>query len=69
MNIEKFALCLRELGINNLNFENRKKLCNLAYLLTMFDVDVDLPLDSFKWYLHGVYNPEITKLLVSCVKR
>ena len=62
MNTLKFALCLRELGIKNLNFSNRKKLANLAYLLIVFDVDIGLPSKSFRWYLHGVYNLEISEL-------
>jgi len=66
MNAVKFALCLKKLGITKLDFHNRKKLCNLAYLLTVvFGVNVGLPLDSFKWYLHGICNKEIATLLVS----
>lgn len=69
MNALKFARCLRELGITNLEFNNRKKLCNLAYLLTMFGVDLGLPLSSFKWYLHGIYNAEVTELIHTLKKQ
>ena len=65
MNVAKFALCLKKLGITKLDFHNRKKLCNLAYLLTVvFGVELGLPLKSFKWYLHGIYNREVTELLL-----
>jgi len=63
MNVAKFASCLKELGITDLGFHNRKKLCKLAYLLTVFGVDLGLPLKSFRWYLHGIYNPEISELM------
>ena len=65
LNVVKFAQCLRELGIEKLDFHNRKKLKNLAYLLTVFGVNIGLPLKSFRWYLHGIYNKEITALIVS----
>jgi len=69
VNAIKFAQCLRLLGFTDLNFNARKKLCNIAYLLTVvFGVDIGLPLDSFKWYLHGVYNKEIAALIVSIVE-
>jgi len=60
LKVVKFAQCLRTLGITDLSFHNRKKLCNLAYLLTVFGVELGLPLKSFKWYLHGIYNQEVT---------
>ena len=64
LQVVKFAQCLRALGITDLSFHNRKKLCNLAYLLTVFSVELGLPLKSFKWYLHGIYNREVTELLL-----
>lgn len=67
MNVVKFALCLKELGVTKLDFSNRKKLCNLAYLLTVFGVDIGVPLESFKWYLHGLYGPRVTKLIFSLI--
>lgn len=69
LNVVKFAQCLKELGIKNLDFHNRKKLKNLAYLLTVFGVDLGLPLKSFRWYLHGIYNKEITVLIVNVGER
>ena len=69
MDIKKFALCLKELGIKKLDFHNRKKLKNLAYLLTVFGVDIGLPLKSFRWYLHGVYNPEVAELIVAIAEK
>lgn len=68
LNVVKFVLCLRELGIKDLGFNTRKKLCNLAYLLTLFGVDIGLPLSSFKWYLHSVYHPEVTELNFQIIK-
>ena len=63
IDVAKLALCLKELGVTKLDFHARKKLCKLAYLLTVFGVDIGLPLDSFRWYLHGINHPEISKLL------
>ena len=65
MNVGKFRSCLKKLGISDLSvFANRKKLHNIAYLLQeVFRIDLGLP--PFRWYMHGIYNPQIR---VTCVK-
>jgi len=52
-NLKKFALCLKELGITENTFRNRKRLTPIAYLMQqVFHIDLGL---EFGWYLHGVY--------------
>ena len=59
----KFVQCLKSLKVDLKTFDGRKKVMNLAYLLTVFNVDIGISQKDFKWYLHSSYHPENSKFL------
>jgi len=70
MNKSKIVACLQLLGVkpNMESFNDRKKMQKIAYLLPVFDIDVGLDIDSYGWYLHGPYNPKLTRALFEIVE-
>jgi len=65
MNESKLLACLHSLGIkpSMKTFDERKRMQKLTYLIPLFDIDIGLRFDSYNWYLHGPYNPELTSTL------
>ena len=70
MNKSKIVACLQLLGVkpNMESFNDRKRMQKITYLLPVFDIDVGLDIDSYSWYLHGPYNPNLTRALFEIVE-
>ena len=70
MNKGKMLACLKHLGIKPSmeSFDDRKKMQKITYLLPIFGVDIGLDMNSYSWYLHGPYSPELTKTLFDIVE-
>ena len=70
MNKNKLMACLQALGIEPKmkQFNDRKKMQKITYFLPLFGIDVGLDVNSYNWYLHGPYSPEVTHTLFDIVK-
>jgi uncharacterized protein YwgA len=71
MNKGKLLACLATLGIKPTmeSFDDRKKMQKISYWLPIFGIDIGLNTDSYNWYLHGPYNPQLTKALFEIVEK
>ena len=70
MNKSKMLACLEYLGIQPSmeSFDDRKRMQKITYLLPIFGVDIGLDMNSYSWYLHGPYSPELTETLFDIVE-
>ena len=70
MNKRKLLACLKALGVKPTmeSFNDRKKMQKIAYLLPIFDLDIDFSIDFYNWYLHGPYSPQLTRTLFDIVE-
>lgn len=70
MNKRKLLSYLKAMGMRPTmeNFNDRKKMQKISYLLPLFGLDVGLTINHYNWYWHGPYSPDLARTLFDIIE-